>query len=197
MTLDTRHIDPDVDRAATSDLHHVAQSIDRCRFAHHAQVGYKVPGLDMVDQCNRAMHGRTFFISRDDEAYAPVLLLRHGSHESGNARLHIDCATPVEQISPDFRRERVAGPARAGRHHVQMPGKGEMPTFPRACTRCKEILYGAVGRFTGYKPVNLEANWPQGRFQNVENRPCSGCHAWSSDQVLSQPDCIGHLLRLA
>ena len=67
-----------------------------------------------------------------------------GGDEGGDAALHVDRAAAVEQAAANLGRERVARPAVARRHDVEMAGEGEMRRA-RSAGR-EQILDRAVGR---------------------------------------------------
>ena len=48
------------------------------------------------------------------------------SDKRGDAALHVDGATPMQKVAFYLRHERIAGPAIAGGHNVNMAGKSKM-----------------------------------------------------------------------
>ena len=50
------------------------------------------------------------------------------SDKGSDAALHVDGATPMQKVAFYLRHERIAGPAIAGRHNINMTGKSKMPS---------------------------------------------------------------------
>ena len=91
-----------------------------------------------------------------------------GGDEGGDPALHVDRAAAVEQAAAHLGRERVARPALARRHHVEMAGEGEMRRAGAA--RREQILDRPVRRLAGDEAVDREAERRQRRLEHVEHR---------------------------
>ena len=84
-----------------------------------------------------------------------------GGDEGGDPALHVDRAAAVEQAAADLGRERIARPALARRHHVEMAGEAEMRArrVPRVANRFSTGPSGgspATKRWTS-KPSGVSA----------------------------------------
>ena len=101
-----------------------------------------------------------------------MLGLGAGGDEGGDAALHVDRAAAVEQPAADLGRERIARPAVARRHHVEMAGEGEMGRAGAA--RREQILDRPVRRLAGDEAMDLEAERRQRLFEHVEHRAARG-----------------------
>ena len=112
--------------------------------------------------------------------------------EGGDGALHVVGAATGENAVLDDRLERIAGPAFAGWHHVEMAGKAEMRRA-RAADR-DHILGRAVRRLAHDPAVHLEAIGVQRRFEHVEHLAAGGRDAGAGDERLGELDGIDHAL---
>ena len=83
-----------------------------------------------------------------------------GRDEGGDRALHIDGAPAVEKPAAYLGRERIAAPAFAGRHNVEMAGKAEM----RAAISPggEQILDRSVGCLAGDEAMDFEGGLLKG-----------------------------------
>jgi hypothetical protein len=170
MALRARNLYPHIDRAAPADLDDVAQPLGGCRLAHQAQVGAQAMGGHAIHQRQRAVHRRAFLIAGDDQADRAGQIVGQAVQRrdiGGDRALHVHRAAAIEQVPANFRLERVAGPAISGRHHVQMPGEGEMGAGAGGPPR-QQIFDRAIGGFAGHEAVDGEAQRFQHRFHRRE-----------------------------
>ena len=151
----------------------------------------------MLDQRDRTVYRRAFFVSGNDQADPPCVFGGNSGNKGSDTRLHVDGAAAVQQVSADLGHEGVGRPARPWRNDVEMPRKGEMAAATSAVSRREKIFDWAVRGFARQEPVHFEAQHVQGRLQYVEDRARGRSHARDRDQVLGQPDCIDHWPRLA
>ena len=171
MALRALYLDPDIDRAAPPDLHHIAQPVDAGGFPDKAHIWLLATFAHQVDQSARAVNRRTFLVSGYDEADRSGISrdIGHCRDHRGNRALHIHRAASIEQIALLFGREGRAGPALARRHHIKMPGKGEMLRPFRPAPDREQIFDRAVGFLTLHETVDLEAKRLQHRFHHIKH----------------------------
>ena len=120
--------------------------------------------------------------------------LRAGGDEGGDPALHVDRAAAVEQAAADLGRERVARPALARRHHVEMAGEGEMRARRRRASRtdsrpARPAPRRAMKRWTA-KPSGVSAS-----SSTSNTAPRGGRDAGAGDQPCGEVDgvdCGGH-----
>ena len=191
MALSPRHRDPDIDRAAPADLDRIPQPIDRGGFADQTQIGRDAARRHAIDQRARAEDRRAFLVPGDDQADRARIDRDpgHGGDEGRDGAFHIDRAAPVEQAAAFLRAERIALPAGAGRHDIQMPCEGEMPTAPAA--RRQQVFDRTIRRFADDEAIDLEPERQERRFQRVEHRRAGRRDALTVDQRLGQRNRIG------
>src|SRR5205823_4907398 len=97
---------------------------------------------------------------------------------------HVVGAAADEHSVLDRGRERVAVPAVAGRHYVEVAGKAEMRRS-RAAHR-DHILGRTVGRLAHNPAMHGEAERGQRGLQQVKNFAASGGDAGASDEIAGE-----------
>jgi len=120
-------------RAAPAVLDHVAQRVDRGRFADDAVVERFATCLEGFDDGHGAIDGIAFFIGGEQEGERTGMVRVSGEegfdgrHRSSDRGFHVGRAASVEHAVADFRGEGRAGPffQRAGRHDIGVAGKDE------------------------------------------------------------------------
>ena len=182
MPLTSGHLDPDVDRSAPPDLHHVTQRRDRGRLADEAQVGKQRALVHPLDQRNRAERRRAFLIAGDDERQSPRIggNARCRSDERRDRAFHVYRTAPDQQAVAQVRCEGIGAPSVAGRYDIDMARKGEMR--PLRAPRGEQVLDRTVGRIAADPPFDREAERHQRLLQHVEHRPTRGGDAFGPDQ---------------
>ena len=198
MPLRPLHFEPDVDRTAATDLHHIAQPVDAGGFTDEAQIGLVPRFAHEVDQRAGAVERGAFLVAGDDEADRAGLGRHLGNRvdHTGDRALHVDRAAAIKQVAAHFWVERLAGPAATRRHHVEMAGKGEvLRAFGPAADR-EEVLHRRFGRarraFSTGEPRHLEAERSQHRFHRIEHRAGGRSNAGRGHQPLGEIENLGH-----
>ena len=194
MALRARDGNPHVHRTATADFHHVAQAVDAGRFADEAIIRDAIACLHMGDQCPCAVDGRPFFVARDDQADRACILgdVMQRSNKGGDAALHIDSAASMQQIALNLWHKRVASPAIAGRHDIDVTSKRKVLS---ACRTNGEQIFNrramcGVGIvFARNKAFDGKAQRNKHIFKRVKNRASGRCDAFASDQSLGISQC--------
>ncbi len=153
----------------------------------------------MLDKRAGAVNSGAFLVTRDDQAdrTSPGRDVMQRRDKSRDAALHIDCAAPMEQVAAHFGHERIALPAVARRHHIDMTGKGEMAPSCRADG--KEILDRRAMRrivviFTCNESFDGKTERQQHRFECIEHRTAGRRNALASDQFfgIAEGKAVGH-----
>ena len=198
VALAALDLEPDIDRTAPADLHHVAQPVDAGGFADEAQVR-RLPGLlHIFDESARPVERGPFLVPGDDEADRACVRLdiRGGCDHRGDRAFHVDRAAPVEQVSAHFRLECIAVPAIARRDDIKVPGKGDLPRSFGTAADGEQVLDRCFGRallaFSARKAVNLEAQRFEHGLHRVEHLTSGGCHAGRGHQPLRIVQRIAH-----
>ncbi|VXD02960.1 hypothetical protein SPHINGO8AM_80288 [Sphingomonas sp. 8AM] len=192
MPLPSGHLDPDVDRSAPSDLHHIAQRSDRGRLADETQIGQQRTFAHPFDERDGAERRGAFLVAGDDEGQ-PAGVCRHarrGGDEGRNRALHVDRTAPDQQAVPQVRREGIGTPPVAGRHDIDVSGKGEMRSLRTAGG--KQILDRPIRRLTADAPLDGKAERHQCSLQHVEHRPARRGDAFGTDQGAGELNDIIH-----
>ena len=92
------------------------------------------PGAPL-QQLDGAVDGNGFLVAGDQERdrafwLAAIVseILQHRRDAAGDAALHVDRAAAIEEAVLDVAGERAVAPCGfiAGRHHIGMPGKGDV-----------------------------------------------------------------------
>ena len=182
------NFEPDIDRAAPPHLDGITQPRHRGWLAHQTQIGDVADSTHMVDERQRAEARRAFLVPGDDEADGPGLGRhpRSGGDHGGNGPFHVHRAAPIEQIAATFGRKGRAGPAFAGRHHIDMAGKGEMAASFRPLADGEQVLHRAIRRLASDKPVHHKAERCQLALQTIEHQPGGGGYAGAGNQCLGK-----------
>lgn len=194
MALRARNFDPDIDRAAPPDLDRIAEPRRGGRLADKADVGDELTRLHPIDQRYGAVSGGAFLVAGDDQREA-TFVRRHargGGDEGGDAPLHVHRATPVEQIAPHLRHERIGCPAFTGRDHVEVSGKGEVrPVFARAA-RGEKVFDRTVGGLSGHEALDRKPLRDQRGLEHREDLAGGGRDTGRGDQGLGERKGVGH-----
>ena len=155
-------------RAAAAVFDHVAQSIDRRRFADNAVVERLACGAEFVDDTHRAVDRRTFLVGSDEQRNRSTMACVQGresfdrNDECGQRRLHVGGTAPVEKPVAHRRHKRIRMPRleRTGRHHVGVSCEADQGT--RVAEPCPEIADAVGGR-----RLAMKSKRPETRFQNI------------------------------
>ena len=190
VALHPIHRQPDVDRTAPPDLHHVAQPVDRSGLPHEAQVGDRICCADVIDKSAGAVKGRAFLVAGDDEADGAAFgrdvrdRRRHGS----NGAFHVHGAAAEQQVAtgclPHFGRERAAGPSLTRRYDIEVAREGEVARSGRAVADGEQVLDRTVRLFPGNEAMDGKAVRLQQPCHRVEYIAQSGRDAWRCHQRL-------------
>jgi len=194
MALRAWHVDPHVDRAASSDLDRIAEAVDRRRLANQDHVGPDSTLIEPVDDPRRAEGGIALLVAGDEEREGALVLWNQGCRrgEGGDGALHVVGAAPVETAIFDHRRERVAGPSFAGRHNVEMACKAEVRRTDAADR--DHVLRRSVRLFAEDEAMDIETERQQRFFQQIEHLATRRRDAWAGDERRSEIDRIDHAL---
>ncbi len=120
------------ERAAPSDLDHLAQGARVRRLAEQAMVEPLAPRLRPGEELDRAVDRRSLLVAGDQEGdragksrTARVEKSQRRGEHAGDAALHVHGAAPIEHAVGDGTGERPTAPGGgiARRHHVGMAGK--------------------------------------------------------------------------
>ena len=192
---------PDIDRAAATDLHHVTQAVHAGRLTHQDQIGNGTDSPHMIDQWQGAEAGRSFLVTGDDETDRAGFL-RNGGHRGDHRRdrtLHVDRAPAIKQFTPHFGGESTGGPAFARRNDIKVAGKAEVAAASRSRPDREKVLDRTVRCFARQKAVHCKAQRCQLAFQAVEHQARRRGDARRGHQRLGQGQhggqIHGHLLK--
>ena len=184
MSLDAAHDQRSRQRAAPAILDHVAQAIDRRRFADHAVVEGLTGVAQAIDDAHRAIGGGTFLVRRDQQRDGADWACVDGDerfdshHECGDRRLHVGGAAPVQEAVAERRHERIGTPRldRAGGYDVGMAGEAHHRTD--VTTPCPE-----VGDAVGCDAVEDETQRRQTRHEHLLAAGIVRCLRAARDQL--------------
>src|SRR5258708_37566490 len=126
-------------RAAAADLDAIPQYLDVAGLAEHAVVEFLAARRGPLQQFYGAVDGNVFLVTGDQERDRALAIfaalaamggeiVEHRRDAAGNPALHVDGAAPVQETILYVARKRAMGPCAlvARRHHVGMPGKGDV-----------------------------------------------------------------------
>ena len=103
-------------------------------------------------------------------------ILQHRGDAAGDAALHVDRAAAVKETVPHLAGERAERPCGfiAGRHHIGMPGKGDVRGFgPDAGVEIVDIRRAG---FAEGHPMHVEAGVFQQAFEDAERTGIGGSY---------------------
>ena len=165
-------------------------------FADQAAIGTQAARRHPLDQHGRAEGRRPFLVAGDDQADRMIMAgAGGGGDEGGDRALHVHRAAAVQPAVPHLAGPGRAGPALAGRHHVEMAGKGEVRA--PASSHRQQVLDRPVRRGTHDEAVDGEADRGQRRRQYVEHRAARRRHAVGAQQRLGERQRVDRLHRFA
>jgi hypothetical protein len=126
-------------RTAAADLDAIAERLDIAGLAQHAVVEFFAARRDPLQQFDGAVDGDIFLVAGDQKRDRTLAIFsglatmggeiaEHRGDTAGNAALHVDSAAPIEKTVLDVAGECAMAPRGliARRHHVGMPGKGDV-----------------------------------------------------------------------
>ena len=191
MTLHAVHGDPHIDRTASTDFHHVTETVHRGRLADQTEIGRDAAlGHQFHDRDRAETRGPLFIAGYDQADRAEIVgQVMERADKGRDTAFHVDGAAPVEQVTTLFRNERIGLPALAGWDDVEMTGVGKMARTGGAVANGKEILYrsaklGIFGRIASNEPRYLEAERCEHRFHLVKHASGSRSDTGLGDQSL-------------
>ena len=123
-------------------------------------------------------------------------IFQHRRDAAGDAALHVDRAAAVEKAVLDLAGERAMGPGAlvAGRHHVGMPGKGDMRRAV-ADAGIEIVDIGGAG-FAEGDAMHLEAGGFQDVFEHAERAGVGRGYRGAAEEIAGDGKGISHASRL-
>src|SRR5258708_37287845 len=190
-------------RAAAADLDAIPQYLDVAGLAEHAVVEFLAARRGPLQQFYGAVDGNVFLVTGDQERDRALAIfaalaamggeiVEHRRDAAGNPALHVDGAAPVQKAILYVARKRAMGPCAlvARRHHVGMPGKGDVGSTV-ADTGIEVVDIGGAG-FAEGDAMHLEAGTFQDIFEHAERAGIGRGYRWAADEIAGNGEGISH-----
>src|SRR6266850_641525 len=190
-------------RTAAANLDAIAERFDIAGLAQHAVVEFLAARRDPLQQLDGAVDGEVFLVAGDqkrDRTFAVFSglaamggeIVEHGRDAAGDAALHVDGAAAVEKAILDFARERAMAPGAlvARRHHVGMPGEGDVRRIV-ADAGIEVVDIGGAG-FAEGNAVHLETGILQDTFEHTKRAGINRSYRGTAEQIAGNGESISH-----
>ena len=119
-------------------------------------------------------------------------IIQHRGDAAGDAALHVDRAAAVEKTVLDVAGERAVGPGAfvAGRHHVGMPGKGDVRGAV-AEAGIEVVDIGGAGLAEG-DAMHLETGGLQDGFEYAERAGVGRGYRGAAEEIAGNRKGVSH-----
>jgi hypothetical protein len=160
---------------------------------------FSSPRRSPLQQLDRAVDGDVLLVAGDQERdrafrLSPVVseIIQHRRHAAGDAALHVHRAAAVENAVLHLARERAMAPGAliARRHHVGMPGKGDVRRL--AADPCIEIVDIGGAGLAESDAMHLEAGVFQDVFEYAQRAGIRRGYRRAADEIAGNGEGVSH-----
>ncbi len=190
-------------RAAAADLDAIAEHLDIGGLAKYAMVEFLAARGDPLQQLDGAVDGNVFLVAGDqkrDRAFAVLArlaamggeMVKHRRDAAGNAALHVDRAAAIEKPVLHLARERAMAPGAliSRRHHIGMPGKGDVRGS--VADAGIEVVDVCGAGFAEGDAMHLEAGALEDIFEHPKRAGIGRRYGRAADEIAGNGEGISH-----